>query len=357
VPVPAPRRAALHRRLLAWYRRSRRDLPWRPARGRPDPYRAWIAEVMLQQTRVEAAGPYYRRFLERFPDLESLAAAREDEVLALWAGLGYYARGRNLLAAARAARERHGGLPGSPEELLRLPGFGRYTAGAVASIAFGRPVPAVDGNAARVLARLFLLEGRPEERRVRERLWALAAELVPARRAGEWNQALMDLGATRCRRIPECRRCPLASLCRARAAGRERRVPPPRRRAAPRELRVVCAAVVRGGEILLARRPSSGLLGGLWELPSAEVGEREPREALRRALARVHRLEGRVGPELARVEPPDAARRGAPRAPLGGAGRAGPGRAPHRHAPPGGGAAAPGEPAYPGALTPRKATV
>jgi A/G-specific adenine glycosylase len=257
---------------------------------------------MLQQTRVQAAIPYYRRFLERFPSLASLASASEGEVLALWAGLGYYARGRNLLGAARAARERHGGLPASVDDLRRLPGFGRYTAGAVASIAFGIPVPAVDGNAARVLARLFLVEGRPEDPRVRERLWRLAAELVPARRPGDWNQALMELGATRCGRVPDCARCPLAIPCRARRAGRQLRVPPPRRRPAVRELRVACAAVVREGKLLLVRRPSAGLLGGLWELPSAPAGEGEPREALRRALEEVHGLAGRVGREVARLE-------------------------------------------------------
>jgi A/G-specific adenine glycosylase len=298
--VPPARRAALRRRLLAWYGESRRDLPWR--RGPVDPYRSWIAEVMLQQTRVEAAIPYYRRFLERFPSLPSLAEASEGEVLALWAGLGYYARGRNLLAAARAARERHGRLPASLEDLRRLPGFGPYTAGAVASIAFGIPVPAVDGNAARVLARLFLVEGRPEDRAVRERLGRLAAELVPARNPGDWNQALMELGATRCGRVPECRRCPLAIPCRARRAGLQLRVPPPRRRPAVRELSVACAAVLREGKLLLVRRPSAGLLGGLWELPSAPVEGGEPREALRRALGEVHGLAGRVGREVARVE-------------------------------------------------------
>jgi A/G-specific adenine glycosylase len=272
------------------------------AQGAADPYRCWVAEVMLQQTRVEAAIPYYRRFLERFPTLEALAGAREDEVLALWAGLGYYARGRNLLAAARAARQRHGGLPASPEALRRLPGFGRYTAGAVASIAFGAPVPAVDGNAARVLSRLFAVEGRPEQSRVRERIWRIAEALVPEVRPGDWNQALMELGATRCGRRPDCGRCPLEALCQARRVGRERLVPPPRRRPPARELRIACAAIFRRGELLLVRRPSAGLLGGLWELPGAEPGAGEPRAALGRALGSLYRLEGRVGREVARVE-------------------------------------------------------
>jgi len=254
---------------------------------------------MLQQTRVESAIPFYRAFLRRFPTLRDLARAGEGEVLELWAGLGYYARGRNLLAAARQALLGHGGLPRSPEALLALPGFGPYTAGAVASIAFGIPVPAVDGNAARVLSRIFLVGGPPA--RARPRLWALAAEMVPERLPGDWNQALMELGATICGRRPACGRCPVEGLCLARLAGRERQVPPPRRRPAVRDLRVACAAVRRGGRLLLARRPSSGLLGGLWELPSAEVGGAGPREAVRRALARLG-LRGRVGREVAGVE-------------------------------------------------------
>ncbi|MBI5067422.1 MAG: A/G-specific adenine glycosylase [Deltaproteobacteria bacterium] len=301
-PVPSPRRRALRRRLLAWYDRSRRDLPWRAPQGQADPYRAWLAEVMLQQTRVAAAIPYYTRFLARFPTLASLAAAGEEEVLGLWAGLGYYARGRNLLAAAREAQARHRGLPGTFEALRALPGFGPYTAGAVASIAFGRPVPAVDGNAARVLARLFLVEGRPEEKPVRHRIAALAAALVDPDRPGDWNQALMELGATHCGRAPACARCPAAALCEARRAGRERSVPPPRKRPRVERLTLACAAVRRNGRLLLARRASRGLLGGLWELPSAVVADgEEPRAALVRGL-RERGLRASVGAEVAAVE-------------------------------------------------------
>jgi A/G-specific adenine glycosylase len=245
---------------------------------------------MLQQTRVEAALPYWRRFVERFPSLEALAAAPEEEVLRLWAGLGYYARARNLHRAARLALRRHGGLPASLEALRALPGFGPYTAGAVASIAFGIRAPAVDGNAARVLARLFLVEGRAGERPA---VASLAAALVPAERPGDWNQALMDLGAGPCGRAPRCGRCPLEPLCRARAAGREGELPSPRPRPRPRRLVLACAAVLRGGRLLVARRRAEGLLGGLWELPSVEVrGDAGARRALARSLP------PRLGPRL-----------------------------------------------------------
>jgi A/G-specific adenine glycosylase len=267
--IPRPRAEAIRRRLLAWFDRARRDLPWRGA----DPYGVWLSEVMLQQTQVKTVLPYWKRFRERFPTLPALAAADDDEVLSLWSGLGYYARCRNLLRAARAIVERHGGeLPASLEALRELPGFGPYTAGAVASIAFGIPAPIVDGNAARVLARLFLVEGDPAGKAARDRHWALAAALVDPRRPGDFNQALMELGATVCGRDPPCPRCPLVTLCAARAAGREREVPRPRPRANRRAVTLAAAVVVRRGAILFTRREGEGLFGGLWELPSAEVG-------------------------------------------------------------------------------------
>jgi len=296
-------RAALHRRLLGWWDAGHRDLPWRYPQRAADPYRVWLSEVMLQQTQVAAALPYYRRFTERFPTLEALAAARDEEVYALWSGLGYYARCRNLLAAARLALARHGGLPGSLEALRALPGLGPYTAGAVASIAFALPAAAVDGNVARVLARLFRVEGAPAARRVRERLEALARALVHRRRPGDWNQALIELGATVCRRSPACARCPVAASCAAREAGRERELPPARRRPARRRLVLACAVIERRGRALLVRRPEGGLLGGLRAFPAAEVGEGEDgRVALARAVRREHGLALRVGLELGRAE-------------------------------------------------------
>jgi A/G-specific adenine glycosylase len=304
VPIPPSRRAALRRRLLAWWDAGHRDLPWRFPQHGADPYRVWLAEVMLQQTQVAAVVPYYRRFVARLPTLTALAAASEEEVLALWSGLGYYARGRRLLEAARTAVERHGGLPADEDALRALPGFGPYTAGAVASIAFARRAACVDGNVARVLARLFLVEGAPEAPAFRERVWSIARALVPEERPGDFNQALMELGATVCTKPrPRCERCPVAACCAAREAGREREVPAPRARPAPRVLVLACAAAVDGGAIALSRRPRGALFGGLWELPSAEVRRGgDPRAALRRALGERFAVDVAPGDELATVE-------------------------------------------------------
>jgi A/G-specific adenine glycosylase len=315
VPIPGPRRAALRRRLLAWWDAGHRRLPWRFPQHGADPYRVWLAEVMLQQTQVRTVLPYYARFVARFPTLEALAGAREDDVLALWSGLGYYARGRNLLAAAREARARHGGLPASLEALRALPGFGPYTAGAVASIAFAIPAAAVDGNVVRVIARAFALRGQPAAPRFRGRVQAIAAALVGEAagsgsgsgsgsgiaRPGDLNQSLMELGATICTpRSPACPRCPVAPLCAARAAGLAARIPPPRRRPARRALVLACAIARRDGAILLARRPAGGLFGGLWAPPCVEVREGEDAgAALGDALRREHGLRADVGHELA----------------------------------------------------------
>jgi A/G-specific adenine glycosylase len=301
VPMIAARAAAIRRRLLAWWDGARRDLPWRFAPGSVDPYRVWISEAMLQQTQVATVIPYYRRFLERFPSLERLAAAEEDEVLAAWSGLGYYTRARSLLRAAREAVERHGALPRRLEDLRRLPGFGPYTAGAVASIAFDVPTPAVDGNAARVLARLFLVAGRPGGRRFTERVWGLATALVSgiggkgprsaASRPGDLNQALIELGALVCRpRAPHCERCPLEASCRARAAGRERSIPGARRRISSPRLTLAVGICRARGRVLLVRRPSRGLFAGMWsppavELPDGADGARTISTVIRRDLS------------------------------------------------------------------------
>jgi A/G-specific adenine glycosylase len=303
VAIPAARRAALRRLLLAWYDDGHRRLPWRSPQRGADPYRVWLAEVMLQQTQVATVVPYFERFVARLPTLAALAEADEDEVLALWSGLGYYARGRNLLRAAREARARHGGLPASLEALRALPGFGPYTAGAVASIAFAIPAAAVDGNVARVLARLFAVEGAPASPAFRRRVEALAADLVHPRRPGDLNQALMELGATVCGRRPACGRCPVASPCAARAQGRAGELPAPRRRPARRPLVLACAIVREDGRILLARRPAEGLFGGLWAPPAAEVGEGEDAPAaIGGALRRDHGLRCAVGSELGACE-------------------------------------------------------
>ncbi|ACL65354.1 A/G-specific adenine glycosylase [Anaeromyxobacter dehalogenans 2CP-1] len=306
-PVPAPhapaRLAALRRRLLAWWDAGHRPLPWRQPQRGADPYRVWLAEVMLQQTQVVTATPYWLRFVERWPTLEALAAARDEDVLAAWSGLGYYARCRNLLAAAREALRRHGGLPSGYDALRALPGFGPYTAGAVASIAFAAPVPAVDGNVTRVLSRLFLVEGDPAARAARARVAALAAALVDRERPGDLNQALMELGATVCRPSPDCARCPVAARCAARAAGRAAELPPPRRRPDKVRLVLACAVVVREGRVALVRRPAGGLFAGLAAFPAAEVGPgAEAGAALEREARERHGLRLRAGEELGRVE-------------------------------------------------------
>lgn len=271
--APAPIAPADHAaRLLAWYDRARRDLPWRAAPGvRPDPYRVWLSEVMLQQTTVAAVMFYFDRFLARWPDVAALAAAPLDAVLAEWQGLGYYARARNLKRCAETvARDLGGRFPDSAEGLRRLPGIGPYTAAAIAAIAHDEAATVVDGNVERVIARLFAVSdplpgSKPQLR-------ALAATLTPAARAGDYAQAMMDLGATICTpRNPRCDACPVASSCAALRADIAARLPA-RMRKAPRPVRraVAWLAFDRNGAVLLRRRPEQGLLGGMWEVPSSD---------------------------------------------------------------------------------------
>ena len=257
---------AIHERLLAWFDAHKRDLPWR---GVGDPYAVWISEVMLQQTRAGSVAPYYRRWMERFPDVGSLADADLEEVLRLWRGLGYYARARNAHRCARQVRDGYGGeFPSSVDRLKALPGIGPYTAAAVASIAFGKAVPAVDGNVRRVVARLFDLPDPPLAK-VRD----LAAELMDTARPGDFNEAMMELGATVCTpRSPSCGACPLAASCRARAVGTAADRPlRRRRRTVPTRTWDVRVAVSSRGRALVVRRPREGLLGGMWEFPAVEV--------------------------------------------------------------------------------------
>jgi len=256
--------------LLVWYDRHRRLLPWRAAPGeRADPYRVWLSEIMLQQTTVKAVAPYYARFLARWPDLRALAAAPLAEVLKSWAGLGYYARARNLHACARAVVERHGGdFPASEAALRALPGIGAYTAAAIAAIAFDQPASAVDGNIERVIARLFAVAAPLPAAKLKIRRRAQA--LVPARRAGDFAQAMMDLGALICTpKHPACGLCPWSDGCAANARGNAEAYP---RRTPKREgaLRRGAAFVVRraDGFLLLRTRPAKGLLGGMTEVPT-----------------------------------------------------------------------------------------
>jgi A/G-specific adenine glycosylase len=264
--------ADLADRLLAWYDRHARVLPWRARPGEPaDPYRVWLSEIMLQQTTVVAVGPYFRDFLARWPTVHDLAAADLDAVLHAWQGLGYYARARNLHKCARAVSVEHGGIfPDTEAALLGLPGIGAYTAAAIAAIAFGRKATVMDGNIERVIARLFAVaEPLP---RAKPALRRLAESLTPAVRPGDYAQAMMDLGATICLpRRPKCMLCPLNEGCAARRAGNQEALPT-RLPKVTRPLRhgVVFWTVRRDGAVLLRRRPDHGLLGGLFEVPSTE---------------------------------------------------------------------------------------
>lgn len=280
-PLPPPRAEDL----LAWYDRHRRRLPWRALPGEvPDPYRVWLSEIMLQQTTVAAVGPYFASFLNAFPTVQALAAASQEEVLKRWAGLGYYARARNLHACAKAVVERHGGrFPDTETELLTLPGIGAYTAAAVAAIAFDHKASPVDGNVERVITRVFSLEAplpgaKPEIRR-------LTATLTPSARPGDFAQAMMDLGATICTpKRPACSLCPWSPNCTARAAGTQETFP----RKAPKSAkpaRVGAAFLARreDGAILLRRRPEKGLLGGMTEVPGTGWAAALPADVLAHA--------------------------------------------------------------------------
>ncbi|MDR2925106.1 MAG: A/G-specific adenine glycosylase [Azoarcus sp.] len=260
--------------LIDWQRvHGRHGLPWQ---GTRDPYRIWLSEIMLQQTQVSSVIPYYARFLERFPNVAVLAAAPVEEVMALWSGLGYYARARNLHHAARVVMEKHGGrFPVTSSALAELPGIGRSTAAAIAAFANNERAAILDGNVKRVLCRAFGIEGFPGERVTEERLWALAESLLPEKpeEIGIYIQAQMDLGATLCVRArPACGACPLAERCVARATGRIAELPAPRARKTPPRRAAQMAVVISSGSVLLERRPPAGIWGGLLALPEIQEG-------------------------------------------------------------------------------------
>ncbi|MEW6333604.1 MAG: A/G-specific adenine glycosylase [Thermodesulfobacteriota bacterium] len=288
--------------LLSWYDRRARPLPWRETR---DPYRIWISEVMLQQTRVQTVEAYYDRFIGRFPTVEDLARAAPDEVMKCWEGLGYYGRARHLHRAARDVVERFGGrLPDTPKDLLSLPGIGRYTAGAILSIAFEKPHALLDGNVIRVLARVLHVTEDVGKTSTRRALWSLSESLLPKRRTGEYNQALMELGALVCRAgNPACSDCPVSALCEAQRLSLQRELPVKSPRKQIPHHQVTAGIIWRGARLLITRRPPQGLLGGLWEFPG---GKQEPGETLEDCLQREIREELgiciQVGPRLTSVE-------------------------------------------------------
>ncbi len=298
----AAHRAAFRRAIIQWFRRAARPVSWR---GTKDPYAVWIAEIALQQTRVEQGTPYIERFLHRFPDVRALASADLDEVLKLWEGLGYYARARNLHAAARRiVDDRSGRMPASATEWLDMPGVGRYTAGAIASIAFGEAAPVLDGNVKRVLARLIDLDQSIDDPKVTERLWELMDSLVKGASPGDFNQGMMELGAQICTpSAPGCLVCPVQKFCHAHTAGTVPSRPLRRAKAATPHYDVVIAAIRKNGRYLVGKRPPGGLLGGLWEFPGGKVKTGETHAAaLRREISEELGIRITIGEHVATVD-------------------------------------------------------
>jgi A/G-specific adenine glycosylase len=289
-------------KLLAWWDEGHDRLPWRET---DDPYAIWVSEVMLQQTQVSTVIPYFEAWMTKFPTVESLAAAPLDAVLKAWEGLGYYSRARNLQRAAQRLVEEQGGqLPTEVGALRKLPGIGRYTAGAIASIAFGRRAAVVDGNVVRVLARLTDLEEDVTLAATMKAVWQLADSLVPAKRPGDYNQALMELGRKVCRPAqPLCHRCPVGEMCEARKAGMqlERPVRPPRKRTP--HVAVTAGVIWRGERVLIAQRPLDGMLGGLWEFPGGKQNDGESLvECLKREIREELGIEIEVGEKVMAID-------------------------------------------------------
>lgn len=282
-----PQPAVLQKALLDWFDAEARDLPWRRT---SDPYKIWLSEVILQQTRVDQGLPYYERFIEAFPTVHALASAAEDAVLKRWEGLGYYTRARNLHRAAKTIVDDYDGvLPASVEVLQLLPGVGRYTAGAIASIAFGVRAPVLDGNVKRVLARLNKIDDSIDEPATEKMLWSMAQTLVPATKPGDFNQSLMELGARICTpKSPNCGGCPVQKHCLARRAGVQEALPVRSAKKAVPHKEIVVAAIEKDGRFLIGKRPPEGLLGGLWEFPGGKV---EAGETHAQALTRECREE------------------------------------------------------------------
>jgi A/G-specific adenine glycosylase len=284
--------------LLNWFGRARRDLPWRLDR---DPYHIWVSEIMLQQTQVATVIPFFKRFLRAFPTLKRLAAADEQDVLRLWEGLGYYRRARDLHRAARQIVAEHGGeVPDDPAVLKTLPGIGRYTLGAILSQAYDRRLPILEANSQRVLCRLLGLGDDPRREPARSRLWRVAEALLPVRQVGDFNQALMELGALVCTLAgPRCTDCPLAKVCIARRLGLQEKIPRRPEALAPVAVREAAVVVRRGARVLWVQRPAAGRWAGLWEFPRATLrGQESYEDAAARLLPQLTGVRAEVGAEL-----------------------------------------------------------
>jgi len=300
LPDPSWRRA-FRRRLLAWYRRHARDLPWRRTR---DPYAVWLSEIMLQQTQVATVRPYFERFLETLPTIGALAAADEQQVLRLWEGLGYYRRARQLHRAARLIVRDHGGhFPRDPEAVRRLPGIGRYTAGAILSIAFGQRRAILEANTTRLVARLVAYGGEVQSAAGQRLLWATAEAVLPRKGVGRFNQAMMELGSEVCRRrAPRCEACPVAVLCRARLEGLEAEIPRPKPKQRFERVREAAVLLKRLGRVLLVRCGDEGRWAGLWDFPRFRLEQTEPEAVRRELVEQMVRLCGVVVRPAERIE-------------------------------------------------------
>jgi A/G-specific adenine glycosylase len=284
----------LSSKILAWYHANKRTLPWR---GHPSAYAVWVSEIMLQQTRVEAVIPYFEQWMRLFPTVQTLANASEQDVLNAWEGLGYYSRARNLHKAARIVVDQFNGeIPRDLDELRKLPGIGRYTLGAIASIAFGMDVPALDGNIKRVYARIFDIDVPVDSPAGEKILWELAEENLPKGHAGDYNQALMDLGAIVCvPKNPRCLICPVMRLCKARQNGTQNQRPVKMPKKDVPHYVHAAAVIVKRGRVLLGQRPSEGLLGGMWEFPNGRV-DGDPVKALPKVVKTGYGLGVRIQP-------------------------------------------------------------
>ena len=274
----------IQRKLLAWYDKTKRDLPWRNTN---DPYSIWVSEIMLQQTQVKTVIPYYERWIKTLPTIDKLANAPEKKILKLWEGLGYYSRAKNLKKSAKIiCKEMNGKLPNTVKNLQNLPGIGRYTAGAISSIAFGLKAPVLDGNVKRVLSRLFCINENGATSASEDRLWQKAEDLLPASRPGDFNQALMELGATVCiPKSPKCQQCPVRTICKAFLKNRVNQFPPSKKNIPSKKIEVSAGIIIKNKKVYIQQRAKDGLMGGLWEFPGGKRKKGESsEECLRREI-------------------------------------------------------------------------